>query len=139
MTADDIIAHLGLMPHPEGGHYRETWASPGDPRAQATGIYFLLKGGECSHWHKVDADELWLYHSGAPLTLSIAETAAGPACDHILTPDLTNGAPQLLVPTGHWQAAQTNGDWTLVSCIVSPGFQFKGFTLAEPGFDIPRS
>ncbi len=138
MTADQIIAQLDLAPHPEGGHYRETWASPGQPRAQATGIYFLLKAGERSHWHKVDADELWLYHAGAPLTLSIAETEAGPACDHKLSPDLTTGAPQLLVPAQHWQAAQTTGDWTLVSCIVSPGFQFAGFTLAAPDFDIPH-
>ena len=138
MTADQIIATLGLAPHPEGGHYRETWAAPTDGRAHATGIYFLLKAGERSHWHRVDADELWLYHSGAPLTLSIAATDTGPAIDHLLTPDLTAGAPQILVPTHHWQAAATTGDWTLVSCIVAPGFRFDGFTLAAPDFDIPR-
>ena len=138
MTADQIIATLGLTPHPEGGHYRETWTAPTDGRAHATGIYFLLKAGERSHWHRVDADELWLYHSGAPLTLSISATDTGPATDHLLTPDLTAGAPQILVPTHHWQAAATTGDWTLVSCIVAPGFQFDGFTLAAPDFDIPR-
>ena len=139
MTAAEVIATLGLKPHPEGGHYRETWRSAGDPRAHATGIYFLLKAGERSHWHKVDADELWIYNAGAPLTLSIAETEAGPARDHILSPDLSTGEPQVLIPTDHWQAAATTGDWTLVTCIVSPGFDFAGFTLAAPGFDIPRA
>ncbi|QEW21154.1 hypothetical protein LA6_003360 [Marinibacterium anthonyi] len=138
-TADQIIAALNLTPHPEGGHYRETWRSAGDPRAHATGIYFLLKAGERSHWHKVDADELWIYNAGAPLTLSIAKTEAGPARDHILSPDLSTGEPQVLIPTDHWQAAATTCDWTLVTCIVSPGFDFAGFTLAAPGFDIPRA
>lgn len=138
MTAQDIIAELGLVPHPEGGFYRETWTCPGSDRALATGIYFLLTSDQTSHWHKVDADELWLYHAGAPLILSIAETEQGPAQDHRLGPDLRQERPQILVPTGQWQAAATTGDWTLVSCIVSPGFQFQGFTLAEPGFDIPR-
>ncbi|MGR3804548.1 cupin domain-containing protein [Marinibacterium profundimaris] len=139
MTADDIIAHLGLTAHPEGGHYRETWRTGGDGRPHATGIYFLLKAGERSHWHRVDADEVWLYHSGAPLTLSIAATEAGPAQDHTLSPDLATGAPQVVVPKDHWQAAETTGDWTLVSCVVAPGFSFDGFLLAEPDFDIPRA
>ncbi|MEM8731382.1 MAG: cupin domain-containing protein [Pseudomonadota bacterium] len=138
MTADEIIAALDLAPHPEGGHYRETWASPGQDRALATAIYFLLRDGEYSHWHAVDADEIWLFHGGAPLTLSISATETGPAKDHLLTPDLTLGVPQILIPRHHWQAAATTGAWTLVSCIVSPGFQFSGFTLAAPGFDIPR-
>ena len=142
MTADEIIAKLNLQPHPEGGYYRQTWiASNADShngRATGTCIYFLLKAGESSHWHHVDATEIWLYHAGAPLTLSIAETEAGPARDHLLSPDIATGAPQVLVPTHHWQSAETTGDWTLVSCIVSPGFTFEGFTLAEPGFDIPK-
>jgi len=140
MTADEIIALLDLAPHPEGGHYRQTWeddTSPGRP--SGTCIYFLLAAGEASHWHKVDATEIWLFHSGAPLILSLSDTAAGPAKDHILGPDLAAGArPQIIVPTDHWQAARSTGDWTLVSCTVSPGFRFEGFTLAEPGFDIPR-
>ncbi|WP_428924682.1 cupin domain-containing protein [Marinibacterium sp. SX1] len=139
MTADQIIAALNLAPHPEGGHYRETWASPGADRAQATAIYFLLRKGERSHWHLVDADELWLFHAGAPLILSLSPDEAGPATDHLLTSDLSTGAPQVLVPADHWQAAHTTGDWTLVSCIVSPGFRFQGFTLAPPGFDIPKA
>ena len=139
MTADQIIARLNLTPHPEGGHYRQTWIADNDGRPTGTCIYFLLKSGEASHWHRVDATEIWLYHSGAPLVLSIAEKQTGPAIDHLLTPDLTEGEPQLIVPEHHWQAARSTGDFTLVSCTVSPGFDFAGFTLAEPGFDIPRS
>ena len=138
MTGDQIIAHLGLSPHPEGGHYRQTWAAKNAGRATGTCIYFLLKSGESSHWHSVDATEIWLYHAGAPLILSMAATDAGPAQDHLLTPDLSKGAPQIIVPENHWQAARSTGDFTLVSCTVSPGFQFEGFTLAAPGFDIPR-
>ena len=138
MTADDIIAHLNLSPHPEGGHYRQTWIAENTGRPTGTCIYFLLKEGEASHWHKVDATEIWLYHAGDPLILSMSATDAGPATDHVLTPDLTRGDPQLIVPEGHWQAARSTGAFTLVSCTVSPGFQFDGFTLADPGFDIPR-
>jgi predicted cupin superfamily sugar epimerase len=138
MTADQIIAHLNLSPHPEGGHYRQTWVAENAGRPTGTCIYFLLRAGEASHWHRVDATEIWLYHAGAPLVLSLAETNAGPAKDHLLTPDLTNGAPQIIVPENHWQAARSTGDFTLVSCTVSPGFRFEGFTLAPPDMDIPR-
>ena len=138
MTADDIIAHLNLTPHPEGGLYRHTWVAENQGRPVGTCIYFLLKAGEASHWHKVDATEIWLYHAGAPLILSLSATDDGPATDHLLTPDLTKGAPQIIVPENHWQAARTTGDYTLVSCTVSPGFDFAGFTLAPPGFDITR-
>lgn len=139
MNADDIIAKLALVPHPEGGHYRQTWIAENDRRPTGTCIYFLLRNGETSHWHTVDAVEIWLYHAGAPLVLSLSETEAGPAQDQVLGADLGNGhAPQIIVPKGFWQAARTTGDWTLVSCTVSPGFQFDGFTLAPPGFDIPR-
>ena len=138
MTADQIIARLYLAPHPEGGHYRQTWIAENTGRATGTCIYFLLKAGESSHWHRVDATEIWLWHAGAPLVLSLAATEAGPATDHLLTPDLAEGEPQIIVPENHWQAARTTGDYTLVSCTVSPGFDFAGFTLAAPGFDIPR-
>ena len=138
MTADEIITRLNLAPHPEGGHYRQTWVATNAGRPTGTCIYFLLKTGESSHWHRVDATEIWLYHAGAPLILSMAETEAGPARDHLLTPDLDTGAPQLIVPENHWQAARTTGAFTLVSCTVSPGFDFSGFTLAPPDFDIPR-
>lgn len=138
MTADQIIAHLRLAPHPEGGHYRQTWVATNEGRPTGTCIFFLLKAGEASHWHKVDATEIWFWHAGAPLILSLSDSDTGPATDHLLTPDLSAGAPQIIVPENHWQAARTTGDFTLVSCTVSPGFRFEGFTLAPQGFDIPR-
>lgn len=137
MTPQDIITQLDLQPHPEGGHYRQTWAAEGADRPSATLIYFLLQAGERSHWHRVDATEVWLYHAGAPLILSMAETDAGPATEHLLSPDLSQGAPQLIVPKDHWQSARSAGGWTLVSCAVSPGFTFDGFTLGPPGMEIP--
>lgn len=137
MTADEIIARLELQPHPEGGHFRETWRAGNAGRATGTCIYFLLRAGERSHWHKVDAAEIWHWYAGAPLILSLAESETGPARNHVLTPDLAQGAPQVIVPEGYWQAAETTGDYTLVGCTVSPGFQFEGFTLAPEGFDIP--
>ncbi|MGR3623606.1 cupin domain-containing protein [Pseudophaeobacter sp.] len=138
MTVEEIITKLQLSRHPEGGWYRQTWIAENEGRASGTCIYFLLGANETSHWHRVDATEIWLFHAGAPLILSLAETAAGPAKDHLLTPDLTAGEPQIIVPKDHWQAARSTGDYTLVSCTVSPGFQFEGFELAKPGFDIPR-
>jgi len=145
-TAEQIIAALNLAPHPEGGWYRQTWAaSPGhspnghspDDRPSGTCIYFLLKSGQASHWHRVDAAEIWLYHTGAPLILSRAATDKGPAHEATLGPDILAGqSPQLIVAPNHWQAARTTGDWTLVSCTVSPGFQFETFELAPKGFDI---
>lgn len=138
MTAEDVISALNLAPHPEGGWYRQTWVADNGPRPSGTCIYFLLKGDERSHWHRVDADEIWLFHSGAPLILSVAETGDGPARALPLGPDIAAGQrPQQIVPAGHWQAAVSTGDWTLVSCTVSPGFQFEGFELAPPDFDIP--
>jgi predicted cupin superfamily sugar epimerase len=142
MTADQIIAALQLAPHPEGGHYRQTWvsqATDSSGRPSGTCIYFLLRAGEHSHWHRIDASEIWLYHAGAPLVLSISAEPTGPAIDHLLSPDLDADAPQILVPPHHWQAARSTGDWTLVSCTVSPGFRFEGFGLAPDGFDIPRA
>ncbi len=130
MTAQEIIDRLDLQPHPEGGHYRQTWAATNEGRPVGTCIYFLLREGEASHWHTVDATEIWLFHAGAPLILSLSATGAGPATDHVLSPDLDAGAPQIIVPEGHWQAARSTGEWTLVSCTVSPGFQFDGFNLA---------
>ncbi len=140
MTPDQIIHHLDLAPHPEGGYYRQTWVDmDANGRPSGTCIYFLLKEGEQSHWHRVDATEIWLYHAGAPLVLSMSKTDEGPATDLMLGPDLAAGqSPQIIVPKDYWQAARTTGAYTLVSCTVSPGFQFEGFTLAAPGFDIPR-
>lgn len=138
MNAAQIIEKLGLRPHPEGGHYKQTWIAENAGRATGTCIYFLLCEGERSHWHRVDATEIWLYHAGAPIVLSLAETDKGPATDHLLGPDLLNAQnPQIIVPTDHWQSARSTGAWTLVSCNVSPGFTFEGFTLADPGFQMP--
>lgn len=138
--ADELIARLGLAPHPEGGWYRQTWvaaASPGT-RPAGTAILFLLKAGERSHWHRIDAVEIWHWHAGAPLVLSRAPAATGLAREALLGPDVLAGeAPQLIVPEGHWQAARSTGAFTLVGCTVSPGFRFEGFELAPPGFDIP--
>ena len=141
MTADDIIERLQLQPHPEGGFYRQTWIAdaPDGERPAGTAIYFLLRDGGASPWHKVDASEIWLWHAGAPLILSVSETDEGPATDMTLSGELSIGVPQGVVPKDWWQAARTTGDWTLVSCTVSPAFQFAGFELASPDFDIPRA
>jgi predicted cupin superfamily sugar epimerase len=139
MTPAQIIQHLSLTPHPEGGHYRQTWVDDSSSgRAAGTCIYFLLQAHEKSHWHRVDAAEIWHHYAGAPLILSMSETEDGPAKEHILGPELESGQfPQLIVPPHHWQSARTTGAFSLVGCTVSPGFEFDGFTLAEPGFDIP--
>lgn len=137
MDAGRIIERLGLTPHPEGGHYAETWRGPDGPdgRAVATAIHFMLRAGERSHWHRVDADEIWLHHAGAPLTLAIAATAEAAPVSHRLGCDVLAGEhPQVRVPAHAWQAAETTGDWTLVSCIVAPGFEFDGFELAPAGW-----
>lgn len=137
LTAKALIDRLRLEPHPEGGWYRQTWVADDGPRASGTAIYFLLKAGESSHWHRVDAVEIWHFYAGAPLILRMSETKAGPVISHTLGNDLADGmAPQIIVPKHHWQAAKTTGDWTLVGCTVSPGFQFEGFELAPKGFDI---
>ena len=135
MTAEAIIAKLGLQPHPEGGWYRQTWVGPEvDGRASGTAILFLLKAGERSHWHRVDADEIWLWHAGAPLVLSMGLDRA---VEHRLGPDvLGTEVVQQVVPAGWWQAAWSTGDWTLVSCTVSPGFRFEGFELAPAGWEL---
>jgi len=134
-TADEIIAALDLARHPEGGWYRQTWVAdaPEGTRPAGTAILFLLAERERSHWHRVDAAEIWLWHAGAPLVLSRAATEAGPAHDVTLGRDLTF---QAVVEPHHWQAARTIGAWSLVSCTVSPGFRFEGFELAPPGFDV---
>jgi hypothetical protein len=140
LTADDIVRRLALAPHPEGGWYRQTWVEePAEGRPAGTAIYYLLAEGQRSHWHRVDAAEIWHFYAGAPLVLSLSETAAGPARDMTLGADLSAGeVPQVIVPKGWWQAARSTGAWTLAGCTVSPGFRFEGFELAPEGFDIPR-
>jgi predicted cupin superfamily sugar epimerase len=135
--ADRIIELLGLKPHPEGGWYRETFRdAPGDGgRAASTAIYFLLKAGERSHWHRVDAAEVWHWHAGAPLELRVAPPHGAPSLWR-LGADLSAGErPQGVVPAGWWQAARSLGDWTLVGCTVAPGFEFSAFELAPQGFE----
>jgi predicted cupin superfamily sugar epimerase len=133
-SAAAIIRLLDLKPHPEGGHFRETFRDPrtvDGRRSASTAIYFLLARGERSHWHKVDAVEVWHYYAGAPLMLEIAPGDAGPTERITLGPDLAAGQrPQAAVPAHAWQAAESRGDWTLAGCTVAPGFDFAGFTLA---------
>jgi predicted cupin superfamily sugar epimerase len=130
---------LGLMPHPEGGHYRELWRDvPADGgRGAATSILFLLAAGERSHWHRVDAAEIWIWQAGAALRLGISE-AAGEPLETRLGPDLAGGEMlQAVVPAGAWQEACSMGGWSLVSCVVAPAFEFTGFELAGPGWAPP--
>lgn len=135
-TADDIIARLNLEPHPEGGHYAETWRhQPEDGgRGAATAIYYLLRAGERSHWHRVDATEIWHFYAGAPLVLRQSKTGRGENA-LILGPDVAAGqVPQAIVPPHVWQAAESVGDWTLVGCTVAPAFDFAGFEMAPLGW-----
>jgi uncharacterized protein len=139
LTAQDVIRLLDLAPHPEGGHFRESFrdARANAGRAASTAIYFLLARGERSHWHRVDAVEVWHWHAGAPLALEIAP-APGRIERITLGADLTGGErPQAVVPAHAWQAAQSRGDWTLCGCTVAPGFDFSGFELAPENWS-PR-
>lgn len=137
MSADDIIARLGLAPHPEGGWYRETYRHRADDggRGAVTAIYYLLKADERSGWHRVvDADEVWTWHSGAALALSVARAEGAAECV-VLGLDLAAGQrPQAVVPRGAWQSAAPQGGWSLVGCIVAPAFDFSGFELAPAGW-----
>ncbi len=158
LTAAAVIRALGLLPHPEGGHYRETWRDPpdesgcedggggedggedggaaGEARARGAGtaILFLLADDELSDWHRVDADELWIWQAGAPLVLTRSPDGTDAEARH-LGPDLgLRQSLQLLVPRGHWQTAVSLGRWTLVTCVVAPAFRFSGFERAPPGW-----
>jgi predicted cupin superfamily sugar epimerase len=136
LTAADIIARLDLIPHPEGGHYREMFRDvrcDDNGRAASTAIYFLLVRGERSHWHRIDAVEIWHFYAGSPLRLEIADDSGRRA--FTLGSDLTaDEQPQIIVPASAWQAAKTLGDWTLAGCTVAPGFEFAGFELAPAGW-----
>jgi len=136
LSGEDVISILGLVPHPEGGHYREIHRDGlGAGRGAVTSIYFLLREGERSHWHRIDATEIWNYHMGAPLELRIAG-AAGAVERHLLGGDLAaGGRPQATVPPGAWQSAASLGEWTLVGCTVAPAFDFAGFEMAPPGWE----
>jgi uncharacterized protein len=139
LTADDVIRLLDLAPHPEGGHFRETFrdARPvAGGRAASTAIYFLLARGERSRWHRLDAAEVWHWHAGAPLALELAAHDHGPVTRVTLGPDLAAAQrPQAIVPAHVWQAAAGLGEWTLVGCTMAPGFEFAGFELAPEGWN----
>jgi len=131
-----IISLLGLMPHPEGGHFAETWRDhpAGRRRGAGTAIYFLLQMGEVSHWHRVDATEVWHWYAGDPVHLTVSSDGHETA-SHRLGSDLAGGQrPQVIVPAGTWQTARSLGDWSLVGCTVAPAFVFAGFELAPPGW-----
>jgi len=137
MTAGQIIEFLKLKPHPEGGHFGETFRDTTaiGGRSVSTAIYFLLARDERSHWHRVDAAEVWHYYAGAPLKLEIADTDHGPIRRLRLGTDFSAGeCPQAVVPRQAWQAAESLGDWTLVGCTVAPGFEFAGFEVAPQGW-----
>lgn len=134
-TGPDIIEALGLQPHPEGGWYRETHRAPAEPgqRSPGTAIYYLLQARERSHWHRVDATEIWHWYAGSPLLLSVSDGKT--VRSHRLGADLAGGErPQAVVAPFDWQAAETLGDWTLCGCTVSPGFDFSGFEMAPTGW-----
>ncbi|BAQ15487.1 hypothetical protein of Cupin superfamily [Methyloceanibacter caenitepidi] len=136
-SAEEIIAHLALQPHPEGGWFRETFRDEAgtDGRAHSTAILFLLAAGDVSHWHRVDAVETWHWYAGAPLALRVADEA-GLVQEITLGSDIFGGQqPQAVVPANAWQSARSLGDWTLVGCTVAPGFQFEGFELAPQGWE----
>lgn len=131
-TAEKVRLALGLLPHPEGGHYREMWRDlpAAGGRGAGTSILFLLAAGERSHWHRVDAAEIWLWQAGAALWLGIGEGQGV-----TLGPDIAAGEVlQATVPVHAWQAARSLGRWSLVSCVVAPAFEFAGFEMAPPGW-----
>ena len=131
-----VIAALGLAPHSEGGWFRETFrADPVNGRSTVTAIHFLLEAEQQSHWHRVDADEIWCWHAGAPLALGTAPGSGGGAVWQQLGGDVLGGnAVQAIVAAGDWQAARAGQGWALVSCVVAPGFDFAGFVLGPPGW-----
>jgi predicted cupin superfamily sugar epimerase len=139
-SAAELIARLELQPHPEGGHYRETFRDPrtdANGRSLSTAIYFLLARGQRSHWHRIDAVEIWHYYAGHALSLKIADDDGQRSIR--LGPDLGAGeVPQAIVPAQAWQAAESTGDWTLVGCTVVPAFDFAEFEVAKPDWSPSR-
>lgn len=132
LTANEVIRLLQLEAHPEGGYYRETFrdSNKTGERSASTAIYFLLKQGEISRWHRIDSVEVWHWYGGAPIRLQI-RNADGSVETVLLGNDLLkNERPQVIIPAYAWQTAESLGDWTLVGCTVAPGFEFTGFELA---------
>ncbi len=141
-SAQEIVRLLGLQPHPEGGHYRETFRhqDPAGGRGAMTAIYYLLGAGEHSHWHRVDAAEIWHWYAGAPMVITLSANGHD-AEAKILGPEILGGQrPQLTVEAGVWQTATSLGAWTLVGCTVGPAFDFAGFEMAPPDWrPVPRA
>lgn len=144
LTAEQIIEQLALEAHPEGGHYRETWrdkpqsseqgGAASGTRGAGTAIYYLLRAGERSHWHRVDAVEIWHYYAGAGLALSMSEIVGGSETVVLGADILAGERPQVIIAKDVWQSARTLGDWALAGCTVSPAFDFTGFELAPQGW-----
>ena len=140
--AKSIVETLGLVAHPEGGWYRETWRAEGQEGQRSPGTLPQAdRGSRCrAHWHRVDADEMWLWHAGDPLDLLIADASDANPARITLGGDISRGyTPQALVPATRWQAAEAHQGWALVSCIVVPGFDFAGFEMAPPGWAPPTA
>jgi hypothetical protein len=140
---DEIVRLLDLKPHPEGGHYRETFRDPkivDGGRAASSHIYYLLGVGEVSEWHRIDSTEVWHHYAGAPFVLTISENGHDAQAD-ILGPDVAAGQrPSFVVPPGVWQTGTSLGAWSLTGCTVAPAFDFSGFEMAPPGWrPVPRS
>jgi predicted cupin superfamily sugar epimerase len=137
-----IVEALGMRPHPEGGWFLETWradASPGH-RPSGSAILYLLAAGDRSHWHRLDADEVWQYSGGDPLELGVWSDGEPAITTSRLGPDVTHGSVvQAVVPARAWQTARSLGAWTLVGCIVTPAFEYDGFALAAPGWEPPTT
>jgi len=136
LTAAEVVELLGLAPHPEGGFYRETFRAPAaaGERGASTAIYYLLRAGDVSAWHRTDADEVWHHYAGAPLELALSDGNGREAMR--LGPDLAHGErPQAVVPAGVWQSARSLGTWTLVGCTEAPAFQISGFEMAPAGWE----
>lgn len=136
LDAEKIIDILSMKPHPEGGHYVETFrdgpsSHPPSPRGHSTAIYYLLKAGEFSHWHRIDAAEVWHFYAGGPLALSISENGHDTASYRLGINLSACERPQIVVPPNAWQCAEPLGRWTLVGCTVAPGFDFSTFELAS--------
>ena len=137
---DGISDRLRLAPHPEGGYYRETWVgaermttADGRVRGSASLIYFWLPAGESSAWHRVASDEIWLAHRGS-VVLELGGGGAEPNRHSSLALgcDVEGGeSPQVIVPAGVWQRTLPGADDALVSCVVSPAFDFDDFELDE--------
>jgi predicted cupin superfamily sugar epimerase len=137
LTAEEVVRLLELAPHPEGGFYKETFRAPAQEaeRAASTAIYYLLREGDVSAWHRVDADEVWHHYAGGTLELSLSSNGRDRSTVRLGTDLAAGERPQAVVPAGIWQAARPLGGWVLVGCTVAPAFEFAGFEMAASGWE----